>query len=162
MEHCPDWIFDVAACAVAREFLGSPFSLDSVAQKFQKGMAEHYAVIDLNHFTVCAEQVLSTLNDAEAGEDATMIIEGFCYFRLNYEMDKTPRKIAGLFGGGLKGDKEPRYSVDKSRKRFKAYLFAMRNNGMPIPPKGWLLENDDKFPALAELIKTKASVLDSL
>ena len=162
MEHCPDWIFDVTACAVAREFLGSPFSLDSVAQKFQKGMAEHYALIELHHFVVSAEQILLTLNDAEAGEDATIFIEGFCYFRLNFEMDKTPRKITGLFGSGLKGDKEPRYSADNSRKRFKAYLFAMRNNGMPVPPQGWSMEKNDKFPALAQLVQTKASILDTL
>ena len=52
------------------------------------------------------------MNEANAGEDAITILEGFCYFRLNYEMNKVPRKISGIFANALKGDKEPRYTAD--------------------------------------------------
>ena len=33
---------------------------------------------------------------------------------------------------------------------------------MPVPPQGWSIENNDKFPALAQLVQAKASVLDAL
>ena len=162
MNHCPDWIFDVVACVAAREFLQSPLSLDSVSGKFQKGMAANYDSIEPVHLVTAAEQVLITLNEANAGEAAITILEGFCYFRLSYEMSKVPRKISGIFANALKGDKEPRYTADDTRKRFKAYLFAMRNGGMPMPPQEWSLEKDETIPDLKQLIVAKASILDSI
>ena len=162
VNHCPVWVFDVVACVVAREFLQSPLSLDSVSSKFQKGMAANYNSIAPVHLVTAAEQVLITLSEANAGEAAITILEGFCYFRLNYEMNKVPRKISGIFVKALKGDKEPRYTADDARKRFKAYLFAMRNGGMPVPPQEWSLEKDETIPALTQLIVAKASILDSI
>ena len=68
VNHCPVWVFDVVACVVAREFLQSPLSLDSVSSKFQKGMAANYDSIEPVHLVTAAEQVLITLSEANAGE----------------------------------------------------------------------------------------------
>ena len=125
-------------------------------------MASSYASIEAVHLVTAAEQVLIILNEGNAGEEAITILEGFCYFRLNYEMNKAPRKISGIFANALKGDKEPRYTADGTRKRFKAYLFAMRNGGMPVPSQEWSLEKDETIPDLKQLIVAKASILDSI
>ena len=152
----------MVACVSAREFLQSPFSLENVSAKFQKGMTASYDPIELGGLVAAAEQFLVTLNDANAGEAAITILEGFCHFRLNYEMNKTPRKLSGIFANALKGDKEIQYNTYDTRKRFKAYIFAMRNGGMPVPPQEWSLEKDQTIPALTQLIVAKSSILDSI
>ena len=152
----------MVACVAAREFLQSPFSLENVSGKFQRGMTASYDPIALEGLVAAAEQVLVTLNDANAGEAAITVLEGFCYFRLNYEMNKTPRKLSGIFANALKGDKELHYDANGTRKRFKAYIFAMRNGAMPVPPQEWSLEKDQTIPVLTQLIVAKSSILDSI
>ena len=162
LNFCPEWIFDVTASAAAREFLQSPLGLDTTVKKFQQGLTSLYNPIDVAQLAEACEQLLLVLNDADAGEEAVIFIENFCYFRLNFEMNKAPRKLSGLFGNELKGTKTIQYNSDNTRKRFKAYLFAMRNGGMPKAPAGWNLENDTTVPALTELIAKKVNILDSL
>ena len=77
-------------------------------------------------------------------------------------MNKTPRKLSGIFANALKGDKDIQYNADDTRKRFKAYIFAVRNGGMPVPPQEWSLEKDQTIPALTRLIVAKSSILDSI
>ena len=162
MNKCPNWIFDVVIGACTREFIQSPLSLASVASKFQAGTSCWYDAIEQAIIEQSVEGVVLTLNDADAGDSAQSILEGFCYFRLNFEMDKTPRKIGGVFNNALKGEKEILYGPNSTRKRFKAYLFALRNGAMEIPPSGWTLESDPTIPNLTELIINKASILDSI
>jgi hypothetical protein len=155
-------MFDLASCAIAREFLQSPFGLDGISQKFQNGLREEYREINITDFCSAAESMLFTLNEADAGEDSVEILESFYFFRLHFEMDKTPRKLSGLFSSSLKGDKDCRYSADNTRKKFKAFLFGLRNGAMPLQPSTWSIASDNTIPLLSQQIGQKASVLDSL
>ena len=162
MNYCPNWIFDLTSCAIAREFLQSPLGLDSISQKFQAAFRETYQEIDIKELSSAAENIVFTLNEAEVGEKSVEILEGFYYFRSSFEMDKTPRKITGLFASSLKGDKNCRYNNADTRKKFKAYLFGLRNGAVPLPPPTWSIESDDTVPLLMEKISQKPSILDSI
>lgn len=162
MNYCPNWVFDLISCAVAREFLQSPFGLDSISQKFQTIFRDIYQEIDLTELSSAAENIVFMLNEADAGEDSVEILEGFYYFRSSFEMDKTPRKVTGLFASSLKGDKNCRYNSADTRKKFKAYLFGLRNGAVPLPPSSWSIEGDNTVPLLAGQISQKPSILDSI
>jgi hypothetical protein len=162
LNHCPDWIFDVVASSVAAEFLQSPLSLASVSQRFSQGMMVAYDEIDVGVLAAASENMVLILNEANTGEASVDVLHAFGFFRLNFEMDKTNRKISGIFGSGTKGEKFQNHDADKTRKRFKAYLFALRNGAVPRLPNEWKLENDATVPTLAFLVSRKTSVLDSI
>ena len=127
LNHCPDWIFDVVASAVAVEFLSSPLSLASVTQRFIKGMAEVYDEIETDRLMAVSENMILFLNEAEVGEASVDVLNSFCFFRIKFQMDKSPRKLGGLFGSAIKGEKVQNHDIAKSIKRFKAFLFALKN-----------------------------------
>ena len=160
VNHCPNWIFDIFAGACAREFIQSPLSLDSVARKFQDVIGKTYDPVEPGILLKASENIVLTLNEADAGDMSVRIIDHFCYFRLNFEMNKTPRKISGIFGSALKGERELAYNADETRKRFKAFLFALRNGGMKPIPEEWNLEKDDTIPNLSEAVSNKMGMLD--
>jgi hypothetical protein len=162
VNYCPNWIFDLTSCAIAREFLQSPLGLDSISQKFQAVFKGTYQEIDMTELSSAAENVVFMLNEADAGENSVEILEGFYYFRSRFEMDKTPRKTTGLFASSLKGDKNCRYNNADTRKKFKAYLFGLRNNAVPLPPPTWSIEDDDIVPLLTGKISQTPSILDSI
>ena len=160
VNHCPNWIFDIFVGACAAEFIQSPLPLASVARKFQEAIGKTYDPIELDVILTASESIVMTLHEAEAGDASVKIIEHFCYFRLNFEMNKTPRKITGLFGNALKGEKQQTYNADETRKRFKAFLFALRNGGMKTMPEGWKLENDETIPNISEAVRNRVGMLD--
>lgn len=160
MNHCPNWIFDIFVGACAAEFIQSPLPLASVARKFQEVIVKTYDPIELDVISTASENIVLTLHEAEAGDASVKIIEHFCYFRLNFEMNKTPRKINGIFGNALKGEKQPACNADETRKRFKAFLFSLRNGGMKPMPEGWKLENDESIPNLSEVVRNRVGMLD--
>jgi hypothetical protein len=162
LNYCPDWIFDVIAASVATEFLRSPLSLVSISQRFSEGMKGAYNEIDAELLSTSSENMILILNEAETGEASVDVLNAFSYFRINFEMDKTPRKLSGIFGSSTKGEKVQSYDEVKTRKRFKAFLFALRNGGMPSVPVDWKLEKNESIPNLAALVGGKTSVLDGL
>ena len=162
LNYCPDWIFDVIAAAVAEEFLRSPLPLASISQRFSEGMKGAYDEIDAELLSTSSENMILILNEAETGEASVDVLNAFSYFRINFQMDKTPRKLSGIFGSSAKGEKVKSYNEIKTRKRFKAFLFALRNGGMPSVPSDWKLEKNETIPNLASLVSGKTSVLDGL
>ena len=162
MNYCPNWIFDLTSCAIAREFLQSPFGLEGISKKFQLAFSGTYQEISIADLNSAAENILLILNEADVGENSVEILEGFYYFRINFEMDKTPRKLTGLFSSSFKGDKESKYSASETRKRFKAYLFGLRNGAVPLRPSTWSIEGEDTIPLLSQQISKKSGILDSL
>lgn len=162
LNYCPDWIFDVVVASVAAEFLRSPLSLVSISQRFSEGMKGAYDEIDAELLSVSAESMILILNEAETGEASVDVLNAFSYFRINFQMDKTPRKLSGIFGSSVKGEKVQSYDEVKTRKRFKAFLFSLRNGGMPKVPTDWKLEQNENIPNLASLVGSKTSVLDGL
>ena len=162
LNHCPDWIFDVVASAVAVEFLSSPLSLASVTQRFIEGMAEVYDEIETDRLMAVSENMILFLNEAEVGEASVDVLNSYCFFRIKFQMDKSPRKLGGVFGSAIKGEKVQNHDTAKSVKRFKAFLFALRNGGMPSVSSDWKLETDTTIPKLSSLLSTKTSILDEL
>ena len=160
VNYCPNWIFDIFAGACAREFIQSPLPLESVSRKFQDVIGKTYDPVEAGIVLKASENIVLTLHEADAGDMSVRIIDHFCYFRLNFEMNKTPRKISGIFGSALKGERERAYNADETRKRFKAFLFALRNGGMKPIPEEWNLEKDDTIPNLSEAVSNKMGMLD--
>ena len=162
LNYCPDWIFDVIAASVAAEFLRSPLSLVSISKRFSEGMKGVYNEIDVELLSTSSENMILILNEAETGEASVDVLNAFSYFRISFEMDKTPRKLSGIFGSSIKGEKAQSYDEVKTRRRFKAFLFALRNGGMPSVPSDWKLEKNENIPNLASLVGGKTSILDGL
>jgi hypothetical protein len=94
------------------------------------------------------------LSEVDAGEDAVLFLEGFIYFRLNYESATKPRNLKPMFGNPEAGVAAVNH-IDVL-KRFKAYVFGLRSNNSPIPPPGWNMARDSENLKNVNALVTKS------
>ncbi len=160
--HCPAWIFDIAVARASGEFLASEMELEAFAKKYSEGLSAEYEIIPLEVIAETGMLMLQFLSEIEAGEIATELLDGFCYFRLMNEGVGRPRRQKPLFGGLEDSVKTAEINGEATVKGFKAYVFGLRSNTVPKAPPGWRLEDCDSVPKLAELAGKKVSLLDVL
>ena len=158
--HCPAWLFDIAVARVASEFLASEIELETFAKKYSEGLSELYSETPITMIAEPTMLLLQFLSEIEAGEMATELLDGYCYYRLMFESVSKPRRQKPLFGTLEDGAKVQEWSGEATFKGFKAYVFGLRSNTMPKAPMGWLLEECENIPKFAELAAKKLSILD--
>ena len=101
------------------------------------------------------------LSEVNAGEDAVLFLDGFIYFRLNYESTTKPRNLKPMFGNPEAGVVAVN-QIDVL-KRFKAYVFGLRSNNSPTPPPGWNVAIDsENLKNVSALVTTSINPLDFL
>ena len=83
--HCPSFIFDMAAGRVASEFLESELGLEGFSGKYAVALGERYTEIDQDSLHQAAEAMMQFLAEIEAGENATILLSGYVYYRLYFE-----------------------------------------------------------------------------
>ncbi len=162
MQHCPNFMFDVAAARAAGEFLSSEIGLEAYSKKYFDAFSEHFIEVTQDDIHDAAEQMLQFLADIEAGENAVDLLFSFTYFRIYFDGPNRPRKTKPLFGSIEDGVKTKEWSKDAAPKAFRAFVFGLRSSTVPHSPTGWLLENEEAVPLLAKLAGEKLSVIDLL
>ena len=159
--NCPDWIFDISCARASILFLSQSHPLLSSGKHFCQLLNADYDNLDPNIVSDLAEQMIRFLNEVDAGEEAVPFLDGFIYFRLNYESTTKPRNLKPMFGN-------PEAGVVKAShidvlKRFKAYVFGLRSNNSPIPPPGWNMARDsENLKNVNALVTTIINPLDFL
>jgi hypothetical protein len=161
MVFCPDWIFDIAVARTAQEFLASDVPMFAAAGKYAEGLGEKYAPIDKSEINDTAEQLLHFLSEVNAGEDAVTFLNGFTYFKYNFESVNKPRKLNPMFGAADDPVKIKSHSGEIVVKHFKAYVFGLRSNSAPVAPVGWRLDVEENSLHIAEVARRTLSILDA-
>ena len=159
---CPAWIFDAAVTQTAQEFLKGDIHINPIATKYAKGLSEKYHEISSDEIAVSAEAFIRTLDEVEAGAEASELLRSFCYFRVMHDTQLTKRNLKPLFGNVESGDKTQAYSSASAVKRFKAYLFAWRSGAAVQADAGWQLDQVSQVPVLSQLAAKPVNVLDLL
>ena len=162
MLFCPAWIFDAAVSQAAMEFLKGDMPINPVAAKYAKGLSDKYQPISSEEIAISAESFIRTLDEVDAGAEATELLRGFCYFRVMHDSQMTKRNLKPLFGNIESGDKTQNYSGSSAMKRFKAYLFAWRSGSAVPADLGWTLDQVSEVPILSSLAAKPVNVLDLL
>ena len=159
---CPAWIFDAAVSQTAHEFLKGDIHVNPIAAKYAKGLSEKYNEVSADEVAVSAEAFIRTLDEVDAGAEASELLRGFCYFRVMHDTQLTKRNLKPLFGNVENGDKTQNYSSGSAVKRFKAYLFAWRSGAAVVAETGWQLGQVSQVPVLSKLAAKPVNVLDLL
>lgn len=159
--YAPNWVFDIAVMRTAYEFLSSEVGIEAFGKKYSEGLSKVYnQTIAPETFFETAQSILEFLSEIEAGEQAVELINNFTYFRLYNEGLNKPRKMKSMFGTIEDSVKTQDYSAENTIKAFRAYVFGLRSNTVPVAPEGWRLENDEHIDKLKPLIEATVSVLD--
>lgn len=158
--YCPSWIFEIAVCRIASEYLGSEFPMETAVKKYAEGLSETYAEISPELLAASSALLIEFLGEIEAGENAVPLLNGFTHFRLYSERVGIPRKMKPLFGSIEDPVKQVEYSEDLIRKSFRAYVYRLRSNQQQSAPAGWRLEDDENLEAFGELVRKQSSLLD--
>ena len=91
--YCPAWMYDIASARVAFEFLHSEMPLESFAAKYAQGLSDSYSDVPAESLTGAAQGMLEFLAEIEAGENATLLLSHFTYYRLYFSGVAIPRKM---------------------------------------------------------------------
>lgn len=157
---CPEWVYDIAVSKTAHEFLVNDLPLHAISGKYVAGLSEQYVAIEKDELVDSAERVLHFLAEVDAGEEAATFLNGFAYFRYNFEAVNKPRKLKPMFGAADDPVKNRNYSGDAAVKHFKAYVFALRSSSAPVAPAGWRLEIEENTLHIATVARVQISILD--
>lgn len=161
MVYCPDWVFEISVARTAHEFLSTELPMAAVAGKYSDGLAEKYAPVDKEEINESAEQLLHFLAEVNAGEDAVTFLNGFAYFKYNFEAFNKPRKLKPMFGEADDPVKTKAYSGELSAKHFRAYVFGLRSNSAPVAPPGWRLDSEENHLHISNIARRSLSILDA-
>ena len=161
MSFCPNWIFDVAASKSSQEFLATDNPLSLFAKKYAEGLTEKYTEITPQEISDTSELLLLFLNEVNAGENAAEMLNGFQYFRYNFEPINKLRKLTPLFGEADEPVKLLNYSGEDTLKRFKAYVFGLRSESAPVAPAGWDLGTEKNILHIADIARRDMSIFDA-
>lgn len=162
MSFCPNWIFDVAAGKSSQEFLATDSPLSLFSKKYAEGLSEKYTEIAPQEISDTSELLLLFLDEVNAGENAVEMLNGFQYFRYNFESVTKLRKLAPLFGEADEPVKLLNYSGEDTLKRFKAYVFGLRSKSAPEAPAGWNLSAETNVLHIADIARREVSIFDAL
>ena len=126
---------------------------------FRADFAELYGPPPVKLYAV-AEDILQLLHNLNASEEAIDFIKGYCFYKLKFAAPNSPRKIKTFFIDALQGDREKKYSYDKSKKSFKSYIFSLRSGLLNLADPGWELFLDDSIPFLSEIARKPVEISD--
>jgi hypothetical protein len=145
----------------AVDFLTGASSLKAIANKYSRGISEHYEEINSSFIESVAEEKLRILSDIEAGENAIIILNAFVFRRFKFHPDNRPRRITGLFSSEFSGTKIPVAEQKEICKGFKAFIFSIRSNVYNYAPSGWTVIEEPEAGWLGELVAEPSSIFDS-
>jgi len=149
--YCPDWIFDAITADIAANFLRRDISLQQLAAKYVRGLSAHYVKMSPLEFQETAELMLVFLSEISANEASIDFLQGFGYFRVNYQSEGRRRVLTPTFSDIEEGDRIRNYTGFETIKKFRAYVFSRRSDiGIP-PAPGWSLSDQAELKLISKI-----------
>ena len=84
--HCPGWILCIFCANAARETLLYSAPINTIVKKYSVAIDEHYSEISPDFIQVCAEKMLASLVEVDAGSAAEEIIRGYIHKKIRLRM----------------------------------------------------------------------------
>ena len=136
--------------------------IERIGKKDSQIMEEDDEGIDDPHIGMMIEKMVLFLHEIAAGEDAADYALGFCYYRTVFESPNRERKMKSMFGSQVDAIKSKDYDANDVLLAFKAYVFGVRNNQIPMAPSGWSINHLKNIDLYQRLSAQGGSVLDYL
>ena len=108
----------------------------------------------------CAEKMLASLVEVDAGSAAEEIIRGYIHKKVKTKDDGSARKLSGIFSSEFKGERTPTGTEKYIVTNFRAYLFSMRSGSKGLPPPGWQVDQVNDLDWVGEVMMQKVSIMD--
>ena len=158
--HCPGWILGIFCANAARETLLFSAPINTIVKKYSTAIDEHYAEVSPDFIQTCAEKMLASLVEVDAGSAAEEIIRGYIHKKVKTKDDGSPRKLSGIFSSEFKGERTPTGTEKYIVTNFRAYLFSMRSGSKGLPPPGWQVDQVNDLDWVGEVMMQKVSIMD--
>jgi hypothetical protein len=162
MNFIPKWIYEIACANTALIFLSTQSRIEDVAEAHVQSLKTFYREIPAEELVGVAEELLRFLDELNAGDTATELLTGFCFNTVKYESANKPRKLKGLFGSADEPVKLKENIPDVAVKKFKAYIYSLRNGVAVIQPHGWKLSHVEESAVIKEIAELDVNPLDFL
>ena len=133
--HCPGWILCIFCANTARETLLYSAPINTIVKKYSVAIDEHYSEISPDFIQVCAEKMLASLVEVDAGSAAEEIIRGYIHKKIKTKDDGSARKLSGIFSSEFKGERTPTGTEKYIVTNFRAFYFlcAQEQKDCPLP-----------------------------
>ena len=158
--HCPGWILGIFCANAARETLLYSAPINTIAKKYSVAIDEHYLDVSPDFIQVCAEKMLASLVEVDAGSAAEEIIRGYIHKKIKTKDDGSARKLSGIFSSEFKGERTPTGTEKYIVTNFRAFLFSMRSGAKGYPPPGWQVDQVKDLDWVGEVMMQKVSIMD--
>ena len=158
--HCPSWILCVFCANTARETLLYSAPINTIVKKYTAAIDKRYSKVSPDFIQVCAENMLTSLVEIDAGSAAEEIIRGYIYKKIKTKDDGSARKLSGMFSSEFKGEKTPLGSEKYIVTNFRAFLFSMRSGVKGLPPPGWQVDQVQDLDWVGDVMMQKVSIMD--
>ena len=157
--HCPGWILGIFCANAARETLLYSAPINTIAKKYSVAIGEHYLDVSPDFIQVCAEKMLASLVEVDAGSAAEEIIRGYIHKKIKTKDDGSARKLSGIFSSEFKGERTPTGTEKYIVTNFRAFLFSMRSGAKGYPPPGWQVDQVKDLDWVGEVMMQKVSIM---
>jgi hypothetical protein len=158
--HCPGWILCIFCANAARETLIHSAPINTIVKKYCGAIEENYSDVSPDFIQLCAEKMLASLVEVDAGSAAEEIITGYIYQKVKTKDDGSARKLTGMFASEFKGERSPTGTEKYVVTNFRAFLFSMRSGVKALAPPGWQVDQVPDLDWVQEVMMRKVSVMD--
>ena len=159
---CPRWLFEACCGSATSEYLRLDMPIEMIGKKYGGIMSEDYQGIDTSSISMAIEPMVLFLHEIAAGEAAADYALGFCYYRTVFESPNRERKMKSMFGSQVDAIKSKDYDANDVLLAFKAYVFGVRNNQIPMAPPGWSINHLENIDLYRRLSAQGGSLIDYL
>jgi hypothetical protein len=157
---CPEWVFAVCCSKTSHDFLGTNNSINMISKKFASELSVQYNEIKFEEISDLAEKILQFLSEINAGEEAINFLNDYIYYRTNFNINGTDRKIKSLFSSAFDGEKVKDYDSEKCLKIFRATIYSFRNGVSQKATPGWTMTDVEDIDWLGELFEQEINLTD--
>ena len=159
--YCPRWVYAACIGLTARDFLVKDIPLDLVARKYAKSLLTKYEEVNAAEIASIAEDIIRILAEVEAGEDASMYLDGFVYNLINFDNGKA-RNRKPLLGSIFDGERDRVYEERDIVKMFKSYMYSLRSGLSKPSPSGWKIDAEENIDFLRDIATEDFTIFDAI
>ena len=160
--YCPQWVYASCIGLASKDFLEKDIPIDLACKKYAKELSEKYDDVNPVQMASISEEIIRTLAEVEAGEEAVNYLTGFIYFLINFESAGKTRSRKMLMGSIFDGERNLQYDEKKVARSFKAYMYSLRSGAAPSAPAGWSIEQENDIDFLKEIALKEFTIFDAI
>ena len=158
--YCPGWILCIFCANAAREVLYNSTPINLISKKYSVEIATHYNEVSPDFIQLCAEKILASLVEVEAGANAEEVVRGYVYQKVKFKDDGSIRKLVGFFSSEFKGERSQKGTEKYIVTNFRAFLFSIRSGKKSLCPLGWQVDQVPDLGWVKDVMTKKVSVMD--